>query len=278
LDGNGWLDIIFCGSADLARKSRRSETMIYYGSGQGLFNSPPDRLEGYTTLEAAVGDLNRDGYLDIVTGNYSAGLIRTLPVFVYWGTKEGRFNDQRRTSLPAESSAGIQLLDLDGNGYLDIIVHNHIKRGRHDFGAYIYWGSAEGFDLKRRTQLPTTATHMSNMTDIGNVYTRKLEEEYWSAPIRKPDRTRFSRLHWKADTPRGTSVRLQVRGADTKEQLKSQAWSGPEAGSFFGSSGEPLPPGAAEKRWLQYRVLLASPDGSNSPSLTEVSLECESSP
>lgn len=275
LDGNGWLDLIFCGSVDFARKSRRSETLIYYGSGSRLFSDLPDRLEGYTTLEAAVGDLNRDGYLDIVTGNYSAGLIRTLPVFVYWGAKEGRFNDRRRTLLPAESSAGIQLLDLDGNGYLDIVVHNHIKRGRHDFGAYIYWGDAEGFDLKRRAHLPTTATHMSNMTDIGNVYTRRLEEEYLSAPIRKSERTRFFRLHWKAETPRGTSVRLQVRSAEAKEQLKQQPWNGPAGASFFTSSGESLPPGARERPWLQYRVLLISPDGSNSPSLTEVSLECE---
>lgn len=278
LDGNGWLDLIFCGSADLVKKSRRSETTIYYGSGNGLFKAPPDRLEGYSTLEAAVGDLNRDGFLDVVTGNYSAGLTRSLPTFVYWGGRDGRFHDQRRTQLPAESSAGIQLLDLDGNGYLDLVVHNHIKEGRHDFGAYIYWGSSEGFDLKRRTHMPTTATHMSNMTDVGNVYTRKLEEEYLSAPIMKPARARFSRLHWKGETPLGTSVRLQIRAAQSSEELKDQAWSGPSFASFFASSGESLPPQVKEKTWLQYRVFLGSPDGGNCPSLTEVSLECEAAP
>ena len=58
---------------------------------------------------------------------------------------------------------------------------------------------------------------MSNMTDVGNVYTRKLEDEYLSVPIKKPERAHFSRIHWKAETPLGTSIRLQIRAAQSSE-------------------------------------------------------------
>lgn len=275
LNGDGWLDLIYCGSANLKKSTKQAESYVYFGGPGGFLATPPVRLEGYTSLEVAVGDLNHDGHLDLVFGNYSAGLNRTLPVFIYWGGPDGTFHNGRRTALPAESSAGIQLLDLDGNGYLDIVVHNHIKEGKHDFGAYIYWGGSEGYSIERRSHLPTTATHMSTMMDVGNVYDRRLEEEYLSPPVQAPSGTGVARLHWKAETPFGTALKFQVRTADQAAELSAQPWQGPSgSNSYFSATAAALPPALRGKGWLQYRTVLTTPDGGSTPILQEVAIEC----
>ena len=274
LDADGWLDLIFSGSFSLEQSSKRAESYIYYGSQQGYSSGPPVRLLGYSNIETGIGDLNRDGSLDLVFGNYSDGMNRSLPIFLYWGGGDGTFQEKRRTDLPAESSCGIQVRDLNRDGYLEIVVHNHIVNGRHDFGAYIYWGGAQGYSIDRRTQLPTTATHMSTILEPGNVYTRRLEEEYISPPISKTPSPQVM-LHWEASTPLGTGVRFQVRGAAAEKELGKQEWTGPAgAGSYFRESGHSLPKQLASAAWIQYRAVLTTPDGGNSPVLKGVSLEC----
>ena len=272
LDGNGWLDLIFMGGYSLETKSFRANSYIYYGSSKGFLELTPVLLSGYSSIESGIGDLDRDGSLDLAFGNYSDGFNRSLPVFLFWGDSSGRIQKDRRTDLPAESSCGIQVLDLNRDGYLEIVVHNHILNGRHDFGAYIYWGSARGYSIDRRSQLPTSGTHMSNILEPGNVYTRRLEEEYISPPISKPA-SRQDLLHWEADTPFGTGIRLQVRGG-TEQELDGKKWTGPSGPeSYFTVSGGSLPEPLTAVPWVQYRVVLTSPDGGNSPVLKKVSLE-----
>ena len=115
---------------------------------------------------------------------------------------------------------------------------------------------------------------MSNIMEPGNVYTRRLEEEYRSPPVSKPS-SREVILHWDASTPFGTGLRFQVRGGATEEALVEQEWTGPSGtGSYFRESGRSLPEQLASTPWIQYRTILSTPDGGNSPLLKEVSLEC----
>jgi hypothetical protein len=118
---------------------------------------------------------------------------------------------------------------------------------------------------------------MSSMTDPGNVYSRRAEEEYLSTPVERPKGAAFARLHWKAETLPGIGVRFQVRASDTRDDLDRQPWIGPsDNDSNFSVSGTAFPTAVCEKSWLQYRVLLASPSSGNGPLLTEVGIECRS--
>jgi hypothetical protein len=78
--------------------------------------------------QICVADLNRDSYVDIVQSTiarqYAVGA-----VFIYWGDKDGRYLNTRRTELPAESALGLQPIDLNHDGYPELIVHNHVKDG-----------------------------------------------------------------------------------------------------------------------------------------------------
>ncbi len=56
-----------------------------------------------------------------------SGRTRTLPVFIYWGGEGGTYSRTNRTDLPAYSSSALQTVDLNRDGWPEIVVHNHMK-------------------------------------------------------------------------------------------------------------------------------------------------------
>jgi hypothetical protein len=271
LNGDGNLDFVLAGMFDPSRRSYNSGSHIYWGTPQGTPSlENPVELESYGSVECGIADLNRDGYLDLVFSNYMSDSTRSLPLFIYWGGKEG-YSRANRTDLPAESSAGVQTLDLNGDGYPEIIIHNHLKDGHHVGSSYIYWNGPQGFDKDRRTDLPTFGPHFSQRVDPGDLYTRKLEEEYLSVPVEVPSGARAAVLAWKGEEPHGAKLKFQVRGASWKEGLAQAKWAGPNGpDSFYLQTGAALQGIRDGDRWIQYRAVFTSTDAAAWPVLTEV--------
>ncbi|PYV12943.1 MAG: hypothetical protein DMG07_15875, partial [Acidobacteria bacterium] len=272
LNGDGYLDFVVTGGFDPAKKSHNAKTRIFWGTPEGT--PSPDgvvELEGYESEQCAIADLNHDGYLDLVLSNYMSDSSRSLPIYIYWGDKGGRYSNSNRTELPAESSCGIQVVDLNHDGYPDITVLNHLKDGEHTTNSYVYWNGPQGFDPKRRTELPSFGSHFSQMAEPGNLYTRKLEEEYISAPIHLPAGRQARSLKWKGQEPHRTKLKFQVRAAAVREALAKASWIGPNGEvSYYEESGAELRKLHGPDRWIQYRVMFTSPDGGEWPVLTEV--------
>ena len=137
--------------------------------------------------------------------------------------------------------------------------------------SYIYWNGPQGFDRHRRSELPTLGPHFSQMIDPGNLYTRKLEEEYVSTPIALPAGVDKLRLAWKAEEPPGTQLVMQVRFAASKDSLTSAKWidsTGESTASEAPAASEMYAPAGAA--FIQYRALFRSIDGGEWPILTEV--------
>ncbi|MFN0168331.1 MAG: FG-GAP repeat domain-containing protein [Bryobacteraceae bacterium] len=268
LNNDGYLDFIFPGEFEPQTKTRTAKTRIYWGTKEGTpsFDNVLE-MEAYQSLECAVADYNRDGYLDFACSNYMSDSTRSVPMFIFWGNKDGKYSDARRTDLPAESSAGVQALDLNRDGYTDIIIHNHIKDGNHTINTYIYWNGPDGFNKDRKTELPTFGPHFSQMVDAGNLYTRKLEEEYVSAPIALPPGKSAASITWKADEAHGARLDFEVRSAPGKEALATAKWSACRRGDGASAS---IPSPGADHRWLQYRAVFRSPDGGAWPVLRGV--------
>ena len=275
LNRDGYLDFVVSGGFDPKTRTRTSRTPILWGTPEGIPST--DRmieLEAYSANECAIADLNRDGYLDLVLPNYMSNSTRSLPLFIYWGSKGGGYSNFDRTDLPAESSSGVQTVDLNRDGYPEIVVHNHLKDGDHTINSYIYWNGPEGFDRHRRTELPSFGPHYSQMTDVGNLYTRKLEEEYVSVPIALPAEKRPHRLLWEGAEPHGSKLKFQVRSAATSDQLNQVNWRGPEGeSSFYEASGHQLEGMESQAGWIQYRSVFTSPDGGVWPVLSAVEIE-----
>ena len=276
LDRDGWLDLLFTSSASPRYRDMDGPALIYWGSPEGLTTVPPTPLEGFTSLDATIADFNGDGHLDIALTNYKSATTREIPAFVYWGDGSRNYSKTRRTLVKAASSSAVDALDLDRDGWVDLVVSNHQTFFDHAAGTNIYWGSGEGFASSDRTHLPTVGVHLDAMVDAGNVYTREPKWDFISVPVEAPAGTRFTRLRWSGQTPLGTGLEFQVRTAAGPEGLETAPWRGPEgSGSFYSTSGDPLKQIPAGHAWLQYRAVLLSPDGGNSPTLTEVILECE---
>ncbi len=274
LNADGWLDLVMGAVYDPQRFGRpMRRTTLLWGGSKGFSLESALTLEAYESEEQSVADLNRDGYLDIVMTNYHGYTTRSIPVFVYWGGPNGSYSESQRTELHGESTLAQTVADFNQDGWMDLVIVNHVERGDHGAGTNIFWGGPEGYDYSRRDWIQSFGPHFSVRRDIGNIYHRRPEEEYFSARLELPSGRTTSHLSWKASTPHGTAVKFQLRSAQAAEGLEETSWSGPQGSeSYYQSSGENLQV-PRKHRWLQYRALLSTPDGGSTPVLEEVRID-----
>ncbi|MFA6112364.1 MAG: FG-GAP-like repeat-containing protein [Sphingomonas sp.] len=120
-NGDGDLDIAFSSVADLSDPSSISGVQVALGNGDGTFAA----AVGYTTTatgapaQIVAGDLNGDGFIDlVVTNGDDPGTISILA-----GNGDGTF--QAPIDLDSDGQpVGVALGDADGDGDLDIVVTN----------------------------------------------------------------------------------------------------------------------------------------------------------
>ena len=120
-------------------------------------------------------DLNNDGYLDLLVIQDHNPLENT-DVLVYWGKKGGpesilpplpghqplarllrqiRVRDQGVTRLPSDGGGRSLVVDLNQDGYPELVFCNFIHNYSVHMMALIYWGSPDGYQRGHRTELPT---------------------------------------------------------------------------------------------------------------------------
>ncbi|MCX6624836.1 MAG: VCBS repeat-containing protein [Acidobacteria bacterium] len=130
------------------------------------------RLPAFGGGRSAVADLNRDGYPDIVFCNYIHNYPGLRHAYVYWGGRDG-YQPSRKTELPTNWASGVVAVDLNGDGYPELVFANHASEAgleeiSKDLGqeSYIYWGSATGFDPAHPGLLKT---HQASDVAVGDV-------------------------------------------------------------------------------------------------------------
>jgi hypothetical protein len=163
VDGDGDLDVIF-GNDGVNR--------LYLNNGSstpfsGIVNGAPvGSLDTDTTFEIRFGDLDSDGDLDVVAGNYFSqnrtymndGDLAPFDTITY-GTPLG--------SSEADATVGVALGDLNGDGHLDVIVANNISQQNK---YYLNDGDSDPFSgLSSGTVFGTTDYDTSYTVDLGDV-------------------------------------------------------------------------------------------------------------
>ena len=141
----------------------------------------------------------------------------------------------------------------------------------HGAGANIFWGSDCGCGYDCRDWIQIFGLHFGVRRDVGNIYYRRLEVEYWPTPLKLPPSKIATAISWRTEISHGTNIQFQIRSVPSEKQLFNAVWIGPDQADANSHFDEPddftLP---AEAIWLQYRVLLLTPNGRSTPVLDEV--------
>ena len=290
LNGDGFLDIVVCNLYDLDKlvyptkmpditsppqtDTFAAGTYVYWGSAHGYSIQNRLILPTIGSEDAVVSDLNRDGHLDLVVTSYHAGIKRNHPSYIYWGSPQG-IRATNVTEIPTESASGALVADFNEDSWKDLLFACHTEGTNHRTNSFLYWGGASGFSTTRRLLIPSKGTHWLSVADIGNVRDRTDEFEYLSVPYDSGKNCDVERITWMAATPGKTKIRFQVRAGSDKESLSRSPWKGPKGeNSFFEQPGLLK---SVQGQWIQYKAILSSPNGANSPILNSVTLEYSSS-
>ncbi|MCK6527038.1 integrin alpha [Myxococcota bacterium] len=159
VNGDGYGDVVVGAYEHDGGESNEGRAFLYLGSANGLQASPswtaePDHAGAYFGGSvAAAGDVNGDGYGDVVVGahRYDNGETDEGRAFLYLGSASGleaaaswtAESDQSGATFGRSvSSAG----DVDGDGYGDVIVgaDQHDGGEAYEGRAYVFLGSASG--------------------------------------------------------------------------------------------------------------------------------------
>ena len=149
VNGDGYGDVIVGANGDAGG------VYVYLGSATGLASTPavtlinPDGVLGEVGGSvASAGDVNGDGYADVIVGAEMANALDGR-AYVYLGSATGVASTPAVTLNGPVGAAGYfgesvaSAGDVNGDGYDDVIVGAGVSDS-FDGGAYLYLGSATG--------------------------------------------------------------------------------------------------------------------------------------
>ncbi len=163
-DRDGYLDLALAGFTN-------EELLVFRGGPNGFDTANPRRIR----LESGgrvyrqprficAADWNHDGWLDLFVP-----MIDSDRSLLLWGGPDGWSMD-RVQELGVRHACSARAADLDGDGYLDLIVGGHAASpaGPHDSFLYIYWNGPDGLREDRRSVLPAEAVNSLSIADFNN--------------------------------------------------------------------------------------------------------------
>ncbi len=162
IDGDNWLDLLF--------STRNGDIQFWKNQGEGEFvEQRLDSIEAYV-YSLDLGDVDLDGDLDLVTASYDASMelihrssfdkTGLTGVYLHENTT-GQFETVQLA--PRAQALALQLVDLDGNGRLDLHVGNDF-----DIPDVVWLNNEEGWTVAELFSRTTMSTMSFDRGDINN--------------------------------------------------------------------------------------------------------------
>jgi len=172
VDGDGDLDLVVGNHDDTGQRNR-----LYLNDGKGTFSDATSSLpaDHDNTTSIALGDVDRDGDLDLVFGNdlKAEHQARVSQDRVLMNDGKGRFTDETSTRLGrlVTFTEAVVLVDVDADGALDLVLGSGLRGNFTRFGGQdrILINDGKGqFTDATALQLPLTYGSAFAM-DVGDV-------------------------------------------------------------------------------------------------------------
>ena len=148
LNDDGLADLVIANCAENAVHLDPG-SFVFHGRPGGFQSTPDFVLPTRHAMGLVVGDLNRDGYLDVVFSSF-----RDPEICIFYGNDQGFDLEHPRKILLEEDGVRYTegrrmcLADLNHDGYLDLVL-TFMRSDR----AFVLWGGPEGFDFRNRQAL-----------------------------------------------------------------------------------------------------------------------------
>jgi len=265
LNGDGYLDLLFCGMYPDVAKPHDCFVTIFHGSKDGYKDHRRSQLPANDANCLAVEDFNNDGLLDIFIGAYDSKRSRELDSHIYWQHPVDGFTKDNRSYLRTEAACGVIAADFNRDGWQDMAIVNHKVNTKHVSYSQVWYNNKGNFSSANTIKLPTSGPHGMINTPLTNIMNRSSVEEYISETYQRknPAETLCARV--AADIPQGTKVKLALRSADTIEALQKAPFMDVEL-------NKTVPAEKWSGKYLQYSLQLIAPDGINTTRVRQVDI------
>jgi hypothetical protein len=143
---DGFIDLLFVNSQDM---NERPPVHVYHNPTGKITLTQLPTQGAYT---GTVGDLNGDGYDDLVIANQNNGTHSDITAFIYYGSPEG-LSERYKIELPAPNCRAVAMGDFNGDGKMDLAFSCNGK-------LRIFYQTEQGFIPEQFVDLDLDVTHM----------------------------------------------------------------------------------------------------------------------
>jgi len=270
LNTDGLLDIAFAHNINV---------LVYYQQKDGTFLKAKSQVIPVQAKTMCVADVNSDGWLDLVCPFYKGKSNRSDYSTILLGSEKG-YGLTHSIKLPTDGATGSIVSDFNRDGFQDVFFFCHRadgsfdeigKFGDHHANSFLYWGSAHGFNEKNRLEIPSVGVHYDVGVDLGHIRDRSFMFEYISSAYeckgKKP-----TRIKWEGETPHRSSIKFQLRIADTEKGLQKAKWYGADGVDSYFTQRDQSVNSVFAGRWIQYKAIFDTENGAYSPILEKIEI------